>query len=161
MFPVPWKGLYRVTVYSILPWGGTSVKAQSCSALSAAAAAALFLKGEAVCALGNCGVGFVCANADTVKCTIMFGVHIVLAGYYITFDWRVFHSIISPYFGESITLRIPNIFSMRCSVSPFSLAVSFGINIICRWAAVMHCKFCKKKLKNFLEKFKSMCYNVI
>ena len=129
------------------------------SALLSAAAAALFLKGETVCTLGNRRVCLVCANAYTVKSTVMFAVHIVLAGYYITFDRRVFHSIISPFFGESVTLRI---LIFQYAMFRFSLQFSryTGINIICRDTAVMHCKFCKEKLKIFLEKIKSICYNV-
>lgn len=119
-------------------------KRQGSALLSAAAAAALFLKRETVCTFGNCRVCLMCANADTVKSTVMFAVHIVLAGYYITFDRRVFHSIISPFFGESVTLRIP---IFQYAMFRFSLQFSryTGINIICRGIAVMHCKFCKEK----------------
>ena len=60
--------------------------------LLTAAAAALLFQGKAVRTLAYCRVLLVCAYLDAVKCAVTFAVHIVLAGYNIALDRRIFHS---------------------------------------------------------------------
>ena len=63
-----------------------SGKGKGSAFLAAAAAAALLLKGETVCTLGNCRVCLMCSHGNAVVSTVTLAVHIVLTGYYITFN---------------------------------------------------------------------------
>lgn len=61
------------------------------------AAAALALKGEAVCAFGNCGVGLMCADSDSVQSAVMLCIHVVLAACYVAVNSGIFHFVSFPF----------------------------------------------------------------
>ena len=63
-----------------------SGKGKGSAFLAAASAAALFLKGETVCTLGNCRICLMCSHGNAVQRTEMLAVHVVLTRYYITFN---------------------------------------------------------------------------